>query len=57
MSDQEQFRQQTRAWLEENCPQPMRGQAHGIEGRYANRGTVYLLDARAWFPLVQISTR
>ena len=31
MSDLEQFRQETRVWLQENCPEAMRQQAKGFE--------------------------
>ena len=31
MSDQKNFRAETRSWLEENCPQSMRGQRFNIE--------------------------
>ncbi|MDG2048264.1 MAG: acyl-CoA dehydrogenase family protein [Halioglobus sp.] len=31
MSDLEQFRQETRVWLQENCPESMRQQAKGFE--------------------------
>ena len=34
MSDLEQFRQDTRAWLEENCPESMRVPAKGFEDFY-----------------------
>ena len=34
MSDLEQFRQETRSWLEENCPQSMRVPVLGFEGLY-----------------------
>ena len=34
MSDLEQFRQETRAWLEENCPQSMRQPTKGFEDFY-----------------------
>ncbi|CAA0121905.1 Putative acyl-CoA dehydrogenase FadE17 [Halioglobus japonicus] len=34
MSDLEQFRQDTRAWLEENCPDSMRVPAKGFEDLY-----------------------
>ena len=35
MSDLEQFRQETRAWLEENCPESMRTPVRGFEDFYA----------------------
>ena len=35
MSDFEQFRQETRAWLEENCPQSMRTPVKGFEDFYS----------------------
>ena len=35
MSDLEQFRQETRAWLEENCPQSMRTPAKGFDDFYS----------------------
>ncbi|MEP1469656.1 MAG: acyl-CoA dehydrogenase family protein [Halieaceae bacterium] len=34
MSDLEQFRQDTRAWLEENCPQSMRTPVQGFDDLY-----------------------
>ena len=34
MSDLEQFRQETRAWLEENCPQSMRTPVKGFDDQY-----------------------
>ena len=34
MSDLEQFRSETRAWLEENCPATMRVQIDGFEGLF-----------------------
>ena len=34
MSDLDQFRQDTRAWLEENCPESMRTPILGFEGLY-----------------------
>ena len=34
MSDLEQFRQETRSWLEENCPQSMRVPAKGFDDLY-----------------------
>ena len=34
MSDLEQFRQETRTWLEENCPDSMRIPVHGFEDQY-----------------------
>ena len=34
MSDLEQFRQETRAWLQENCPQSMRTPVKGFEDFY-----------------------
>jgi acyl-CoA dehydrogenase len=35
LSDLEQFRQETRAWLQENCPQSMRTPARGFEDFYS----------------------
>ena len=35
MSDLEQFRQETRAWLQENCPQSMRTPVKGFEDFYS----------------------
>jgi acyl-CoA dehydrogenase len=35
VSDLEQFRQETRAWLEENCPQSMRTPAKGFDDFYS----------------------
>ncbi len=35
MSDLEQFRQDTRAWLEENCPESMRVPVRGFEDLYS----------------------
>ena len=35
MSDLEQFRQETRAWLEENCPQSMRTPVKGFDDFYS----------------------
>ena len=35
MSDLEQFRQETRAWLEENCPPAMRQPVRGFEDGYS----------------------
>lgn len=35
MSDLEQFRQDTRVWLEENCPQSMRTPVQGFEDLYS----------------------
>jgi acyl-CoA dehydrogenase len=34
VSDLEQFRQETRAWLQENCPDSMRVPVHGFENQY-----------------------
>ncbi|MFT4518340.1 MAG: acyl-CoA dehydrogenase [Halioglobus sp.] len=50
MSDLEQFRQDTRAWLEENCPQSMRTPIKGFEDLY-NGGRVPEMkdpDQKVW---------
>lgn len=43
MSDLEQFRQDTRSWLEENCPQSMRTPVQGFDDLY-NGGRVPEID-------------
>ena len=45
MSDLDAFRQETRAWLEANCPQSMRGRAVHFEDAYDVYNTD---DARLW---------
>ncbi|HBC55124.1 MAG TPA: acyl-CoA dehydrogenase, partial [Alphaproteobacteria bacterium] len=49
MSDLEQFRQETRAWLEENCPQSMRTPMPEDETCWGGRNAVYKNpDSKVW---------
>ncbi|TXS96512.1 acyl-CoA dehydrogenase [Parahaliea maris] len=50
MSDLEQFRAETRAWLEENCPQSMRTPARGFEDIYTGGRTPEIKhpDQKLW---------
>ncbi len=54
MSDLETFRTETRAWLEQNCPQALRGTTRGASGDEAEssiwggRRAKYTPDAKLW---------
>jgi alkylation response protein AidB-like acyl-CoA dehydrogenase len=49
VSDLEQFRQETRAWLEENCPQSMRTPMPEDETCWGGRNAVYKNpDSKVW---------